>query len=79
MKKTMKAIAYLFIAATIFSCADELTETVYSDLVAGNAYETEEDAEVLIISVYAALRGTDWGTYYEYDYLNVSEQPTDTY
>lgn len=61
------------------SCTDELEETVYSELVAGTAYETEADAEALIISVYSSLRGTDWGTYYEYDYMMVSESGTDTY
>ncbi|MEZ4810702.1 MAG: RagB/SusD family nutrient uptake outer membrane protein [Allomuricauda sp.] len=79
MKKAKNLIAFLLLTLSFTSCKDELTETVYSDLVAGNAYENEADAEVLILSVYAALRGTDWGTYYEYDYLDISEQPTDTY
>ncbi|MFC4221267.1 RagB/SusD family nutrient uptake outer membrane protein [Flagellimonas marina] len=76
MKKT---IAFLMVLSSMVSCTEVLDEEVYSDLVAGNAYETEADAEALILSVYAALRGTEWGTYYEYDYLNISEQPTDTY
>ncbi|MFD2101481.1 RagB/SusD family nutrient uptake outer membrane protein [Flagellimonas iocasae] len=76
MKKT---IAFLMVLSSMVSCTEILEEEVYSDLVAGNAYETEADAEALVLSAYAALRGTDWGTYYEYDYLNVSEQPTDTY
>ncbi|WP_161992001.1 RagB/SusD family nutrient uptake outer membrane protein [Flagellimonas algicola] len=70
---------YLILALGLVSCTEELAETVYSDLVVENAYENESDAEGLILSVYGALRGTNWGTYYEYDYLNVSEQPTDTY
>jgi hypothetical protein len=55
------------------SCEEQLQETVYSELLATNAYETEADAEALIISVYAGLYGTDWGTYYEYDYMMISE------
>ena len=79
MKKMKKQIAFLMVLSSMVSCTEILEEEVYSDLVAGNAYETEADAEALVLSAYAALRGTDWGTYYEYDYLNVSEQPTDTY
>ena len=72
-------LAFLIMAVSTMSCTEQLTETVYSELLATNAYETESDAEALVISVYAGLRGTDWGTYYEYDYLMVSESGTDTY
>jgi hypothetical protein len=66
-------------AVSMVSCTEKLEEKVYSELLATNAYETENDAEALIISVYAGLRGTDWGTYYEYDYLMLGESGTDTY
>lgn len=69
----------ILLAFGFTSCTDLLEENVYSELLANTAYDTEEDAETLIISVYAGLRGTDWGTYYEYDYLMVSESGTDTY
>ncbi len=72
-------LTMLMIAGSTISCKDQLQETVYSELIAETAYETEDDAESLILSVYAALRGTDWGTYYEYDYMMVSESGTDTY
>ena len=72
-------LTFLIVAVSITSCTEKLTETVYSELLASNAYETEADAEALIISVYAGMRGTDWGTYYEYDYMLVSEGNTDTY
>lgn len=59
------------------SCEDQLEEKVYSELLATNGYTTVEDAESLITSVYASLRGTDWGTYYEMSLLQISELPTD--
>ena len=63
------------------SCEEQLTETVYSELLIGTAYETEADAEALILAVYTSLRGpeSEWGAYYEYDYMMVSESGTDTY
>lgn len=61
------------------SCEEQLEEKVYSDLIADTAYETIEDAEALMVSVYAALRGSDWGHYYNYYYMEVSESGTDTY
>lgn len=79
MKKIKIYFILIMAAGCIISCTDQLEETVYSELVITSAYDTEEDAEALILSVYAALRGTDWGTYYEYDYLMVSELGTDTY
>jgi hypothetical protein len=80
MKETKKSLlALLLMTLSILSCTKELEESVYSELLSSNAYQTESDAEALILSVYASLRGTDWGTYYEYDYLQISEQPTDTY
>ncbi|MCK5137984.1 MAG: RagB/SusD family nutrient uptake outer membrane protein [Bacteroidales bacterium] len=80
MKKIYKfLLALLIMAVSMVSCTEQLEETVYSELLSTTAYETESDAEALIISVYAGLRGTDWGTYYEYDYLMVSESGTDTY
>ncbi|MBK8500836.1 MAG: RagB/SusD family nutrient uptake outer membrane protein [Saprospiraceae bacterium] len=69
----------MLISLGFLSCTDLLEEKVYSELLSNTAYETEADAETLIISVYAGLRGSDWGTYYEYDYLMVSESGTDTY
>ncbi|MCK5467162.1 MAG: RagB/SusD family nutrient uptake outer membrane protein [Cyclobacteriaceae bacterium] len=72
-------LSLLILAVCIVSCKDQLEEKVYSELLVNNAYDTEEDAEALIISAYAALRGTDWGTYYEYDYLMISESGTDYY
>ena len=72
-------LSFLVLAASIVSCSKQLEETVYSELLVNTAYETEEDAEVLIISVYAAMAGTDWGTYYNYDYLMISESGTDYY
>lgn len=66
-------------AISLVSCKEQLTETVYSELLASNAYETESDAEALILSVYSSLRGAGWGAYYEYDYMMVSESGTDTY
>jgi len=72
-------LTFLIVAVSITSCTEQLTEKVYSELLASNAYETEADAEALIVSVYAGMRGTDWGTYYEYDYMLVSEGNTDTY
>ena len=72
-------LSLVVLAASIVSCSKQLEENVYSELLVNTAYETEEDAEVLIISAYAAMAGTDWGTYYNYDYLFVSEAPTDYY
>ncbi|TFH26056.1 MAG: hypothetical protein E4H10_08055, partial [Bacteroidia bacterium] len=72
-------LSFLVLTATIVSCSKQLEETVYSELLVNTAYETEADAEVLIISVYAAMAGTDWGTYYNYDYLMISESGTDIY
>ena len=61
------------------SCKEQLEEQVYSELLINTAYETVEDAEALVLSIYSALRGTDWGAYYEYDYMLLSESGTDTY
>src|SRR4030042_4710909 len=72
-------LSLVVLAASIVACSTQLEENVYSELLVNTAYETEEDAEVLIISVYAARAGTDWGTYYNYDYLMVSESGTDIY
>lgn len=72
-------LTLLTVMVSMISCDDQLQETVYSELLATTAYETEADAEALIVSVYSGLRGTEWGTYYEYDYLMVSESGTDTY
>lgn len=72
-------LSFLVLTASIVSCSKQLEENVYSELLVNTAYETEEDAEVLIISVYAAMAGTDWGTYYNYDYLMISESGTDYY
>lgn len=72
-------LSLVLLASSILSCSEQLEEKVYSELLVNNAYETEEDAEVLIISVYAAMAGTDWGTYYNYDYLLISESGTDIY
>jgi len=71
--------ALILISFGFSSCTDLLEEKVYSELLSNTAYVTEADAENLIISVYAGLRGSEWGTYYEYDYLLVSESGTDTY
>jgi len=72
-------LSFLVLAVSMMSCSKQLEEKVYSELLVNTAYETEEDAEVLILAAYSALRGNDWGTYYEYDYLMVSESGTDTY
>ena len=72
-------LSFLVLAASIVSCSKQLEEQVYSELLVNTAYETEEDAEVLILAAYSAMRGTDWGTYYEYDYLMISESGTDIY
>ena len=80
MKKIKIVVLILSMAVLgMVSCTDQLDEKIYSELIISNAYETKEDAQALVLSVYAALRGTDWGTYYEYDYLLVSESGTDTY
>ncbi|MFT7033213.1 MAG: hypothetical protein ACJA2S_001716 [Cyclobacteriaceae bacterium] len=75
--KNIFLLAIVLVFLSIISCKDQLEEAVYSELLASNAYETVEDAESLVISIYASLRGTDWGTYYEHDYLQLSELPTD--
>ena len=72
-------LVFLMLGVSMVSCIKQLEEKVYSDLLAANAYETEEDAEALILAIYVALRGTDWGAYYEYDYMSLSESGTDTY
>ena len=72
-------LSFLVLAVAMMSCAEQLEETVYSELLVNTAYETEEDAEVLILAAYSGLRGNDWGTYYEYDYLMLGESGTDTY
>ena len=72
-------LTFLIVAVSTISCTEQLTETVYSELLAGNAYETENDAQALVTSVYSGMRGADWGTYYEYDYMMISESSTDTY
>ncbi len=80
MKKIKICLLVLSILAlSMVSCSDQLEETVYSELITTTAYETEEDAQALILSVYAALRGSDWGHYYAYYYMEVSESGTDTY
>ncbi len=80
MKKiNIVLLSFLVLAASLVSCSEQLEETVYSELLVNTAYETEDDAEVLILAAYSAMRGTDWGTYYEYDYLMVSESGTDYY
>ena len=79
----MKKLKYILISTVMIfsasSCEEKLEEQVYSELLINTAYETEEDAEALILSVYSALRGTDWGAYYEYDYMLLGESGTDTY
>ncbi len=72
-------LTFLILAISTISCNEQLEEKVYSELLVNTAYETEEDAEALILSIYTGLRGTDWGTYYEYDFLEISESGTDTY
>ncbi len=72
-------LAFVLMAVSMVSCKEQLTETVYSELLATNAYETESDAEALILSVYSNLRGAGWGAYYEYDYMMLGESGTDTY
>jgi starch-binding outer membrane protein, SusD/RagB family len=72
-------LSLVVLAALMLSCDKQLKEKVYSELLVNNAYTTPEDAEALITSVYAAMAGTDWGTYYNYDYLFMSEAPTDIY
>jgi len=80
MKKIQILLLLLLaMAMSTISCEEQLQETVYSELLINTAYETEDDAEALILSVYAAMRGTDWGAYYEYDYMMLSESGTDTY
>lgn len=80
MKKiNIVLLSFLVLAASIMSCSEQLEEQVYSELLVNTAYETEDDAEVLILAAYSAMRGTDWGTYYEYDYLMISESGTDYY
>ncbi len=72
-------LTFLMMVISVVSCKNKLEETVYSSLAESNAYETVEDAEVLILSVYAALRGgiNVWGAYYTMDYLELGELPTD--
>lgn len=72
-------LSFIVLASSLISCSSFLEENVYSELLINNAYETEEDAEVLVTAIYSAMRGNDWGTYYEYDYLMISESSTDTY
>jgi hypothetical protein len=72
-------LSILVLAVSMMSCSKQLEEKVYSELLVNNAYETEEDAEVLILAAYSSLRGSDWGAYYAYDYLMMSESGTDTY
>ena len=72
-------LSFLVLAVFLVSCSKQLEEKVYSELLVNTAYETEEDAEVLVLAAYSAMRGTDWGTYYEYDYLMISESGTDIY
>ena len=64
---------------SIMSCKDQLTETIYSEVIATTAYETEEDAAVLILGVYAGLKGWSQGfaSYYKHNYIQLSELPTD--
>lgn len=80
-KSNIFLLSFLIMTITLHSCEEELEETVYSELLATTAYETESDADALILSVYSAMRGTDdaWGSYYEYDYMLVSEAGTDAY
>ncbi|MCF6351819.1 MAG: RagB/SusD family nutrient uptake outer membrane protein [Cyclobacteriaceae bacterium] len=64
---------------SIMSCKERLTETIYSEVLADTAYETEEDAAVLILGVYAGLKGWSqgFGSYYKHNYIQLSELPTD--
>ncbi len=80
MKKiNIVLLTFLMMIISVVSCKNKLEETVYSSLAETNAYETVEDAEVLILAVYAALRGdiSTWGAYYTRDYLQLGELPTD--
>ncbi len=64
---------------SIMSCKEQLTETIYSEVIADTAYETEADAEVLILGAYAGLKGWSQGfaAYYKHNYIQLSELPTD--
>ncbi len=72
-------LTFLMMIISVVSCKNKLEETVYSSLAESNAYETLGDAEALMLSVYAALRGKTnvWGAYYTMDYLALGEFPTD--
>ncbi len=74
IKYLILTIALVFIG--IAGCKNQLEETVYSDLLTTNAYETEEDAMAATASVYAAMR-YDYNGYYKATYIFVSEVPTD--
>ncbi len=80
MKKIkISLFALVLMSISIMSCEDQLTETVYSELLANNAYVTEADAEVLVLGAYAGLNGSNsgWASYYQHNYIQVSELPTD--
>lgn len=83
MKKIkLYLLSFLIITASMVSCDDQLVEVVSSELLASNAYTSPEDAEALIVSVYAQLKSNEdvvWGGYYAYDYMLVSESGTDIY
>ncbi len=72
-------LTFLVMIISVLSCKNKLEEIVYSSLAEANAYETFEDAEVLVLAVYAAQRGDidTWGAYYTMDYLQLGELPTD--
>ena len=80
MKKINIFLMTIFsLSLMMTSCEEQLEERVYSELLASNAYETVADADALLTAVYSGMRGAGWGTYYTYDYIYISEAPTDTY
>ncbi len=76
---TIFLLSSAVVTVSLVSCADQLKESVYSELLVNTAYETEDDAEALVTAVYAAMSGNSWGAYYNYDYLMISESGTDIY
>ncbi len=58
------------------SCEDKLEETVYSDLVAGNAFQTETDASAAVTAVYRALRSVGYN-YYQINYIKATDVASD--
>src|SRR5690625_6723324 len=78
MKKIYNDILFgLFVVAAILSCTD-LTETVYSDVIASEFYNTEEEIIAAMSPAYCELRNYISGNLYRTRSMGADELLTPT-